>query len=228
MNIRQTTILSLVLSLLVSVSSVSAFQTSDSDLLEFNGWDHGMIAAGGQSFENVCGDIDAVVTASGDFLTDSQFGTTSGGAGSVRLDAAAPSGVQTFTFSFSEATPIVLDFDLLDPQETITITTDGATEPTYTHVGGLFPSVSTTGTQVRGSAFGNGADGAAFGYFDLGEVTSFTVQYDISGAVNTKFNAFTIGKGVAAVVPEPNAQALLALGFIGLLGMRRKSKRRAA
>lgn len=226
MNIRQSSLCCFVLFVLATVSTASAFKTSDSEMIEFPGWDHSQImSSAGQSFQDVCGDVDVVVTAAGGFAAPTAFGTTNAGVGSVRFDAAAPSANQMFTFTFSEPIPLVVDFDLLDPQEQMTITSNGST-PAYTHASGQlpvtsFPTLPAATLELQGSAYGPG--GAAMGFASLGMVSQVTVAYDINGAVTTKYNAFTLSK--ASVVPEPNSQGLVAMGLIGLFGFGRKRRK---
>lgn len=228
MNIRRT-IISFVLFTFAAVSTTFAFQTSGSDMLDFNTWDHNAVMNGGQSFQDVHGDVDVLVTASGTFLSGTNFTATTStngiSHGSINADVGVPGGTQVFNFTFSRPVPVVVDFDLLDAQEILTIT-GGVSTPVYNHGGGLTPVDPTPGSpmvselRLQGLAFGNSPSGASVGSVDLGMVSNFSMKYDISGATRTKYNSFTLG----IAVPEPNSQGLLAFGFIGLLGVVRKKR----
>lgn len=202
-----------------SLNSASAFHTSESDYLDFSDWDHSMIIAGGQTFEDICGDIDVTVTASGDFTSPSEYQTTIVGGLTALQTALEPGGNQSYTFSFSEAVPLVLDIDLLDSFETLQITSDGST--TYVHDSGSFPTLTQSGSTLTltGTSFGTGPGGAAIGNIRLGNATEITLDYEAFGNF-TKFGAFALGKAV----PEPGSMGLLMLGIGSILGATRRRR----
>ena len=221
MKTRNAKLLTIFLVGICLLNSASAFHTSESDYLDFSDWDHSMITNGGQTFEDICGDIDVTVTASGDFTAPSEYQTTIAGGLTSLQTALEPGGNQTFTFSFSEPVPLVLDIDLLDTFETLEVTSDGST--TYIHDSGSFPTLTQSGgtLTLSGTAVGAGPDGAAIGHIRLGNATEITLDYAAFGNF-TKFGAFALGKAV----PEPGSMGLLMLGIGSILGATRRRRTR--
>lgn len=208
---------------LLLVSSASAFQTSSSEILDFSGWDHSAITSGGQMFENVCGNVDVMVTANGDFEAPSEFHSTLTGSVSSIQTQLIPVGSQSYTFEFSEPISLVLDMDLLDTYESLAITTDGSAS--YNHGGGSMPMLTPIddGLMLQGTAVGMGSDGAAYGNIPLGDTSQVTMTYSALPSSFTKYGAFSLGK--IAVVPEPASFGLFWIGLIGLFGFGRRSRK---
>jgi hypothetical protein len=175
--------------------------------LDFTGWDHAQILGGGQVFTDICGDLDVTVTGSGTNEVTSVFDTD------LNIRSGAHTGDASFTFTFSSPVNVTYELQSLDPNETITFTSSST--PVYTHVAGAAPTESGALT-LTGNAFGLGPAGAARGFVDFTNITSFT--WDYSSIVDNKFEWFRLEK---TIVPEPNSFVLLIMGGLALLRRRK-------
>ncbi len=209
--------------LFLLLGSVVSGQTA----LDFSGWDHGAITTGGQTFTDICGDIDATVSASGTFASSSDFAiTTAGGSAAIRSQHDGP-GVQTFTFDFTSPIDIELDLAILDANEMFTVITNG--NESYMHMSGAVPTVTNpfaasagTGILVEGASFGlDPATGASSGIIKADGVTSLVVSYESINAAGSQFGEFSITK----TVPEPGSLPLLGMGILGLINSRRRRRK---
>lgn len=191
---------------------------SDVEYMDFSGWDDSLIQGGGQTFTDVCGDIDVTVTSLGSFTSTSAIGTN------VTTHQATPDQA-TLKFAFSQPLAnLVVATKTVDPEETHYIYGLGAEN--YVHDTGTAPTVSPagggTGISITGNAFGVGPGGSSFGETTVAGPTSvLTLTY--ASLQDDKFGQWMIGK----VVPEPNSIALLGIGGLGMLLQGRKRRRRA-
>lgn len=205
-----------------------AFATcGNAQVLDFTGWDHGTVSGGGQTFTDICGDLDVTVSTDGTFDADSTFALTmDGGTSAIRSSHDGP-GEHCFTFEFSEAIDLSLDMMILDANEIFTVTTNG--DESYMHMSGsapieTYPVAGPHGTGIMLEGVGFGLDpltGAGTGIIKAEGVTSLTVCYE-SLADGTQYGDFLVSK----VVPEPGSLPLLLIGGLGLLNTTRRRRRR--
>lgn len=191
------------------VALLALANLASASYLDFTGWNHAQITNGGQTFTDICGDLDVTVTGSG---VNEVFSTSDV---DLNIRSGANTGSASFTFTFSEPVDVTYELMSLDPNESISFS--ASSTPVYTHVEGLAPTESGNLTLV-GNAFGLAPDGAARGFVDMANVSSFT--WDYSSLVINKFEWFRIDK---TIVPEPNAFVMIALGGLALLLRRRRT-----
>jgi hypothetical protein len=200
MNLNLKLKLTFLMSLVIAVSSANA------EWIDFTGWDDSAINAGGQTFEDVCGDIDVTVTGIGNSFPTSFSGND--------IFIGGNTDAMSLTFTFSGAVDATMDIHTLDPDEILTIT--GGNPATYSHIFGAVPT-QTGNLILQGNGFGINPTGASHGEMDLGTVTSFTVSYEALS--DNKFERFSVGCSEA--VPEPGSIALVLIGGLSLLFGRR-------
>ena len=191
---------------------------SDVEYFDFSGWDDGLISNGGQTFTDVCGDIDVTVTSFGTF-------TSTGAAGTQVMTHHATPASASLKFTFSQPLELVVATNTVDADEVHSIF--GVGPESYTHESGAAPTVATVGSgiSITGNGYGINPTGAAFGDTTTGPTAVLTLTYEALGTTAPgleKYGQWMIGK----VVPEPNSVALLGIGGFGML-MQLRRKRRA-
>jgi hypothetical protein len=205
---------------LLGLISTASAGLLDLETFDFTGWDHDLLSNGGQTFEDICDDIDVTVTTVGAFEVDSTFIDTQTGS-AIRTQQSTPGASHSFVFTFSEPLEICIDFTRLDQDEFLGFYAQGPfSGKEYNHFDGIFPDVMPDGSGIRLEGNGFGFD-AANGQVCLGPTSVLTVSYGaLSTATGTKFADFNISK----VVPEPATASLLGLAFLGLMGGMRKRR----
>lgn len=195
---------------LFAANASFALSPSDLEYLNFSGWNHAQIAASGQTFQNVYGDIDATVTVIGTH----PYSSTSSNAGI--LTGRNVVGSHSFRFVFSEPLQLITELKTVDAQEKVSIFTTGA--ESYVHNFGGAPVVAfpAGGISVSGVGFGVNPTGASHGY-----VTSFTdrmtLTYQSLVASPIKWETFRL-----ASVPEPSSFGMIIVAGLGLVLRSRK------
>ena len=154
--------LTLLLTLIISATSARA------EWIDFAGWDHAQVTGAGQTFDDVCGDIDLTVTG-----VANSFTTSFNGLDDVFIGG--NSDTLELTFTFSGAVDAMMDIHTLDPDEILTII--GGNPATYSHVAGGMPTQSGA-LVLTGTGYGISPTGASHGEISLGQVTSFTFTYE--------------------------------------------------
>ncbi len=184
------------------------------EYFDFTGWDHNLISNGGQTFENICGDLDVTVTSIGEFDAPTQIGI----AGVTITTFHAVPGSNSLRFNFSEPVKLVIASKTVDANEKQSIYTAGT--ETYMNTSGAAPIVTPNGSgiTIMGTAFRITPTGASFGETLTSPVSTLTLGYEAL-AIN-KYGQWMVGK----LVPEPNSIALLGIGGLGLLMQFRKRK----
>lgn len=193
------------LSLLLTM--IFAVSTAQAEWIDFTGWDHAQVTGGGQTFTDVCGDVDLLVTGAGSYPTSFN--------GLEDVFIGGDTDLLSLTFTFSAPVNAMMDIHTLDPDEILTIT--GGNPAVYSHVFGALPTQSGNLT-LTGNAYGISANGASHGEISLGQLTSFTFTYE--ALKDNKFDRFSVG--CMEAVPEPSAICLALIGAISLLLVRRK------
>lgn len=212
-----------VLLFFVTAASCFATELDDVEWIDFTGWDHDLVSTVGQIFEDVEEDIDLVVFASGDFeLPSVEFGN---GAGFVSQNATV--GAQRFHFAFSQPIQTIVRFTSTDDFENLDVF--ALEVGPVVHETGAVPTVLEGDGQRRITGTGNsiGPDGAAGGYFALGETERFSLVHESLTAF--KFEAIEIGIVRAPAVPEPTSRilAMFAFPMIALQARRRRRQQNA-
>ncbi len=180
------------------VLSLVTFSQASPMWFDFAGWDDSLVTAAGQTFSDICGEVDVTVTGTGS-STPSSFS-----AGLIQTGGNSDS--HSFLFNFSAPLDLVVSVETLDRFEMVTFT--GGT-PVYTHVTGAIPTEMGS-LILQGNGVGISSTGASHGLVNLGSVSSFTWGYH--ALLNNKFEQFRVGK-----VPEPGSLALLATAGLALL-----------
>ncbi|MCA9264380.1 MAG: hypothetical protein KDA60_11050 [Planctomycetales bacterium] len=205
-------------SLLVFVSSASALDlTKDVKWIKFTGWDHSLVSTVGQTLNDVYEDVDVTATVNGDFTLPTT--TIAGGKGLASQNRVV--GSQTFDFTFSKPLALVVRYQSTDDQEMFDVLAPDIL--THTHTLGADPSIVTIpgGVQVMGNGRTMAADGAARGYFELGETNHLAITHH--ALVPNKYEGFRIGVILnPAPVPEPTSAYLGLLGAVVLWGKMRR------
>jgi hypothetical protein len=210
---------SFVLGILTFALLLSAsVQASTIEYIDFSAWDHNLIIGGGQTFSDVAGDVDLVVTSVGDF-----DGPSSGNVNGFSSFHTEP-GSHSFRFTFSAPLDLVVDTRTVDSNEVHSIFSTAV--ESYTNTSGAPAVVSAVGTgiSITGSGFGINPTGAAFGTTTLdAPVTRLTLGYRALSTPPNKFGQWRVGV-VTPAVPEPAAVSLFGIGVLGmLLRLRRRS-----
>jgi hypothetical protein len=201
---------------LVLFASTSAFGSFT--MLDFTGWDHSLISNGGQTFDDICGDIDVTVTSIGMF-----DGPSSGNALGFSSFHTDP-GAHSFRLVFSAPLDLMIETLTVDPNEVQSIFTTA--NETYVNNSGAPATVTPTGTgiAITGNGFGINPTGAAFGTTTLdAPVTTVTLTYQALSTPPNKYGQWRIFAD-KPVVPEPNAIALMGVGALGMLLQLRKRR----
>jgi hypothetical protein len=197
--------------------SLFAANLSAADYLDFAGWDHGQILNGGQTFTDICGDLDVFVEGVGAFDADSTFEMTMAGGDSAIRSEITGAGSQTFKFTFSTPIDVFVDFSRLDSEEMLGVY--GIGPEIYSHLSGNnpFQMPDNSGVKLQGDGFGvNAADGRV----SSGPTSVLTISYSATIDGPTKYLDFNVGK---LAVPEPGSFSLLGLGVLfGLQMLRRR------
>lgn len=186
--------------------------------LDFAGWDHSQIANGGQSFTDICGDLDVFVESIGAFESDSTFlMTMAGGDAAIRSQKTGLGG-HSFKFTFSEPIDVYVEFGRLDSEEMLGVY--GIGPETYNHLSGNLPgqAIDGSGLKVSGNGFGTAA---ADGQVSSGPTSVLTVGYTSMVDGPTKYLDFNIGK---VAVPEPGAFSLLGMAALACLQFVRRRR----
>ncbi len=207
---------------LVFALSASGFAADETIIMDFGGWDDAAIQSGGQLFEDICGDIDVLVTTFG------TFDDTNGSArGFETVLSQSSSSSLRFRFS-SPVEGLFVGVNTIDGNEIHRVYTSG--NETYTHISGAMPTVTTDGGGISVAGNGYGLDpmtGAAFGTIDVDSpVFLATLTYNVLPNVPanlTKYGQWTMGCVVP--VPEPNSVSLLGIGALGMLLQLRKKRK---
>ncbi len=196
----------------LSVNAFAGF--SPVEYFNFTGWDHDLISNGGQTFEDICGDLDVTVTSIGEFDAP----TTIGVAGVTITTFHAQPGSNSLRFDFSEPVRLVVASETVDANEKQSVFTAGT--ETYMNTSGAAATVTPNGSgiTIMGTAFRITPTGASFGQTLTSPVSTVTLGYEAL-AIN-KYGQWKVGK----LVPEPNSIALLGIGGLGLLMQFRKRK----
>lgn len=190
----------------ISLGLAGAASAKPIEWMGFTAWDHNSITTTGQTFTDICGDLDVTVTGlagSGAYTSISR---------GIQVHSGADADSVYFTFAFSQPTDLVVEVQSLDLSETLNISSDSTA--IYTHVLGAVPNQSGNLT-LSGNGNGFGATGSARGIIEVGNASTLTWAYSSTGR---KFERFRIGK---QIVPEPSALTLLGLGSIAILRRRR-------
>ncbi len=211
----RTTLFSLGVAVCLVANSFALNFPSDVDFFAFPGWNHALITGGGQTFNDVFGTVDVTVTAVGSFTIDSKV---KGSGNEVIVSGQATPGSNTFTFSLSQPLPIIINYQTVDLQEKLVVTSTGAMSNTHLYGGNPMVTSLPGSLQIMGTGFGVGATGSSRGYVEVASVSSFTVTH--TGTRNNKFEAFRIG---TPTVPEPTGLALGLLGLLLPLSLRRRA-----
>ncbi len=204
----------------IALTFVVATCGSSFGILDFSDWDHSLISNGGQTFTDICGDIDVTVESIGKFDAPSTFRATSTGPGSTgpairsRHDV---SGSHSFRFTFSEPLELQVLTRFVDASEMVGVYGIGPEVYTQTRGSAASEAIDGSGLKIQGTGYGvNSADG----YVTVGPTHLLTLTYgSMNGSGGTKYNEFNIAK----VVPEPNSLSLLGIGALALF--RRKRRR---
>lgn len=194
-------------------ASGSAFATYTQ--VDFTGWDHSLISSGGQTFENISGDIDVTVTSIGMF--DGPSSGDSRGFSSFHTDP----GSHSFRLVFSAPIEVLVQSLTVDKNEVQSIFTSA--NESYTNTSGAPATISTNGSgiDISGNGFGINPTGASYGdtTFDA-PISTATLTYRAISTPPNKYGQWRIM--VANPVPEPNAIALLGVGALAMMLQLRK------
>ncbi len=189
----------------------AAVPSSALEYLNFAGWNHATIAAGGQTFNDVYEDVDVTVTTIGTHPIASTYSAAG------VLTGRDVAGSHSFRFVFSRPLDLVLEVNSVDRHETLSVFTTGT--ESYMHQFGGSPTVTTPsgGIALNGVGFGVNPTGAS-----KGQIITFadrmTLSYQSSVSSPVKWERFRL----ATIVPEPNTFLMTALGLVGLALRNRK------
>ncbi len=210
----RTTLFSLGVAVCLVANSFALSFPSDVDFFAFPGWNHALITGGGQTFNDVFGTVDVTVTAVGSFTIDSKVKGTSN---EVIVSGQATPGSNTFMFNLSAPLPILVNYQTVDLQEKLIVSSSGSMSNTHLAGGPSMQTALPGSLQVMGTGFGVSPTGASAGYVQISSVSSFSVTH--TGTANNKFEAIRIG---TVPVPEPTGLALSLMGLLLPLAFRRR------
>ena len=181
------------------------------DYLQFDGWDHNLIADVGQTFTDLYEDVDVTVTLEGEFDIPTRYAP---GIGWINIGGHRVPGTHALRFSFSEPVPVVVRADTVDMNEHFIVSADGEKE--YFVIRGAMPTVANPGPiansiLLRGKGFGlDPMTGASSGQILIhGETTDVRVEHE--ALANEKYERIMIG---VVAVPEPQTFVLAALACL--------------
>lgn len=184
---------------------------SDTVYFDFSGWDNSLVTSpGGQTFNNIFGDVDVTVEADGDLSVPTKFT-----ANSIKSGLLEP-GMNTFRFTFSEPLRLVVRTYTVDSQERAGISTIGS--EAYFHDFGANPTItnSLAGILITGNGTGISPTGAADGETLTSVASLLTVTHE--GFRHNKYEQISVG----VFVPEPSSVSLFGIGLLGLVMRFRK------
>jgi hypothetical protein len=193
------------------LASPSFALLSDVVYFDFSGWDNSLVTSpGGQTFNNIFGDVDVTVEASGALSVPTKFT-----AQSIKSGLLEP-GTNTFQFTFSEPLRLVVRTYTVDSQERAGIFTTSS--ESYFHNAGANPTVTSfmSGIRLVGNGTGISPTGAADGETLTGVTSLLTVTHQ--GFRTNKYEQISVG----TLVPEPNSVSLFGIGLLGLVMRFRK------